>query len=258
MPIRGHSGVQGGAEVGCAPGLEEPHSTRFAAGLGLPAARPSRGSPRRRWWTRPTAARSTPSGWWAATSWRRCPTPPRSRRAWRRVGTRIHQDIVRDLDDAARPRGHRGPVPGHHALRVAGRRHRDLDRAPHHLLARGRRGGGSGPRSRSGRCSARSRRACGPDRADKVRFASSQQIRDEIARAVPLYAGIERLRAQGDQFQWGGPRLFADGVFNTPDGKARFTRRHPAAAPGARRGCSTSRPAAGSSSTPWCSTRRTR
>ena len=62
-----------------------------------------------------------------------------------------------------------------------------------------------------------------PDRAEKVRFASSQQIREEIARAVPLYAGIEKLSAQGDQFQWGGPRLFADGVFNTPDGKARFT-----------------------------------
>jgi predicted molibdopterin-dependent oxidoreductase YjgC len=56
-----------------------------------------------------------------------------------------------------------------------------------------------------------------------VRFTSSQQIRDEIARAVPLYAGIEKLKAQGDQFQWGGPRLFTDGVFNTPDGKARFT-----------------------------------
>ena len=41
---------------------------------------------------------------------------------------------------------------------------------------------------------------------------------DEIGRAAPLYAGIERLKAKGDQFQWGGPRLFADGVFNTPDG----------------------------------------
>jgi predicted molibdopterin-dependent oxidoreductase YjgC len=62
-----------------------------------------------------------------------------------------------------------------------------------------------------------------PERAAGVRFASSQAIRDEIARAVPLYAGIERLSRQGDQIQWGGPRLFADGVFNTPDGKARFT-----------------------------------
>ena len=70
-----------------------------------------------------------------------------------------------------------------------------------------------------------------PDRAAAVRFPSSQQIRDEIARAVPLYAGIERLGRRGDQFQWGGPRLFADGRFHTPDGKAHFT----AVTPPARR-----------------------
>ena len=40
---------------------------------------------------------------------------------------------------------------------------------------------------------------------------------------MPLYAGIERLRAQGDQFQWGGPQLFADARFGTPDGRARFS-----------------------------------
>ena len=62
-----------------------------------------------------------------------------------------------------------------------------------------------------------------PDRASAVRFRSSQEIREEIARAVPLYAGIERLSGRGDQFQWGGARLFADGRFHTPDGKARFS-----------------------------------
>jgi predicted molibdopterin-dependent oxidoreductase YjgC len=62
-----------------------------------------------------------------------------------------------------------------------------------------------------------------PDLAPTVRFASSQKIRDEIGRAVPLYAGIERLRAQGDQFQWGGPLLFEGGAFATPRGKAHFS-----------------------------------
>jgi predicted molibdopterin-dependent oxidoreductase YjgC len=62
-----------------------------------------------------------------------------------------------------------------------------------------------------------------PDRAAAMRFTSSLQIREEIARAIPLYAGIERLRAPGEQFQWGGERLFADGRFHTPDGKARFS-----------------------------------
>jgi predicted molibdopterin-dependent oxidoreductase YjgC len=73
-------------------------------------------------------------------------------------------------------------------------------------------------------------RVC-PELGDKVRFSSSQQIRDEIARAVPLYAGIERLSRAGDELQWGGERLFADGRFHTPDGKARFS----AVTPPARR-----------------------
>jgi anaerobic selenocysteine-containing dehydrogenase len=62
-----------------------------------------------------------------------------------------------------------------------------------------------------------------PELADKIRFTSSQQIRDEIGKAIPLYAGIEGLSREGDNFQWGGPRLFADGKFATPDGKAHFS-----------------------------------
>ena len=62
-----------------------------------------------------------------------------------------------------------------------------------------------------------------PELAQTVRFTSSQQIRDEIGRAIPLYAGIERLSKEGDNFQWGGPTLFADGKFATSDGKAHFS-----------------------------------
>jgi predicted molibdopterin-dependent oxidoreductase YjgC len=61
-----------------------------------------------------------------------------------------------------------------------------------------------------------------PDRASAIRFQSTAQIRSEIARAIPLYAGIEKLERKGDQFQWGGARLYADGQFATPDGKAHF------------------------------------
>jgi predicted molibdopterin-dependent oxidoreductase YjgC len=61
-----------------------------------------------------------------------------------------------------------------------------------------------------------------PDRAAAIRFESAQAIRDEIARAVPLYKGIDTLRAKGDQLQWGGRTLYADGKFATPDGKAHF------------------------------------
>jgi predicted molibdopterin-dependent oxidoreductase YjgC len=62
-----------------------------------------------------------------------------------------------------------------------------------------------------------------PELARQVRFTSSQQIRDEIGRAIPLYAGIERLSKEGDNLQWGGPTLFANGKFATPDGKAHFS-----------------------------------
>jgi predicted molibdopterin-dependent oxidoreductase YjgC len=62
-----------------------------------------------------------------------------------------------------------------------------------------------------------------PDRASQIRFESAAAIRAEIARAVPLYSGIDTLRAKGDQIQWGGRTLYADGRFATPDGKAHFS-----------------------------------
>jgi predicted molibdopterin-dependent oxidoreductase YjgC len=62
-----------------------------------------------------------------------------------------------------------------------------------------------------------------PELAQRIRFTSSQQIRDEIAKSFPLYAGIETLAKEGDNFQWGGSSLYADGKFATPDSKAHFT-----------------------------------
>ena len=62
-----------------------------------------------------------------------------------------------------------------------------------------------------------------PNRRNHIRFDSAAAIRREIARAVPLYAGIETLSAKGDQVQWGGRTLYADGRFATPDGKAHFS-----------------------------------
>jgi len=42
------------------------------------------------------------------------------------------------------------------------------------------------------------------ERSATVWFASSRAIREEIVRAVPLCAGIERLNEQGDEHQGGG------------------------------------------------------
>jgi anaerobic selenocysteine-containing dehydrogenase len=62
-----------------------------------------------------------------------------------------------------------------------------------------------------------------PERRERVGCDDAAAIRSDIARAVPAYAGIEQLRAKGDQFQWGGSRLCErDGRphFDTPDGRA--------------------------------------
>jgi predicted molibdopterin-dependent oxidoreductase YjgC len=61
-----------------------------------------------------------------------------------------------------------------------------------------------------------------PERAALLSYAGTAQVREDIARVVPAYEGIQRLAKQGDSVQWGGPRLCADGRFNTPDGRARF------------------------------------
>lgn len=61
-----------------------------------------------------------------------------------------------------------------------------------------------------------------PERAADLAWPDTAAVRAEIARVVPMYAGIERLHAKGDQVQYGGPHLCAGGVFPTVDGRARF------------------------------------
>jgi predicted molibdopterin-dependent oxidoreductase YjgC len=62
-----------------------------------------------------------------------------------------------------------------------------------------------------------------PDLAGHFGWPTNQALRQEIARVVPFYAGIETLATTGDSVQWGGRHLVADGVFPTPDGRARFS-----------------------------------
>jgi molybdopterin-dependent oxidoreductase alpha subunit len=62
-----------------------------------------------------------------------------------------------------------------------------------------------------------------PDLADKITFSGTQAIREEIARVVPAYAGLELLRKSGDQVQYGGPHLGAGWNFPTADGRGSFS-----------------------------------
>ncbi|MGB1287087.1 MAG: molybdopterin-dependent oxidoreductase [Aggregatilineales bacterium] len=61
-----------------------------------------------------------------------------------------------------------------------------------------------------------------PEHADKVRFESTAAIREEIGDVVSYYDGIQNLTKEGDSMQYGGARLCEGWNFPTPDGKAHF------------------------------------
>jgi len=61
-----------------------------------------------------------------------------------------------------------------------------------------------------------------PELADKVQFSDTQAIRDEIAQVIDYYEGIQKLKKEGDHFQYGGTMLCEDWTFPTEDGKAHF------------------------------------
>jgi molybdopterin-dependent oxidoreductase alpha subunit len=221
MPIRGHSGVQGGAEVGCAPGLEEPASTRFAEVWGFPC-------PTFKGYTASemvdAAYRGALDAFWmvGGNFLETLPDPGAAGRALGQVGTRIHQDVVLSSMMLIPPKETvvLFPATTRYESPGGGTETSTERRIIFSPEVRGRRIGSAKPEWEVfGEVAARVR----PERAQAVRFRSSQEIREEIARAVPLYAGIEGLTKQGDQVQWGGRRLFEDGLFHTPDGKAHFS-----------------------------------
>jgi predicted molibdopterin-dependent oxidoreductase YjgC len=61
-----------------------------------------------------------------------------------------------------------------------------------------------------------------PERASLLGCETGWKLREEIARVVPFYDGIQGLKNPGDAVQYGGPHLCAGGNFSTPDGKAHF------------------------------------
>src|SRR3954447_7197449 len=220
VPIRGHSGVQGGAEVGCVPALDKATTTRYAGVWGFPL-------PQERGWTTPEmidrAAQGEVDLFWivGGNFLETLPDADRSRRALQRPRLRVHQDIVLsssmlvdgDGDVLVLPATTRYESVGGGTETSTERRIIFSPEIP------GRRIGSARPEWQVfGDVMARAF----PERAAQIQFESAGAIRAEIARAVPLYRGIETLRAKGDQIQWGGRTLYDNGRFATADGKAHF------------------------------------
>jgi molybdopterin-dependent oxidoreductase alpha subunit len=62
-----------------------------------------------------------------------------------------------------------------------------------------------------------------PAAADRFAWEDNAALRAEIADVVPLYAGIEDLEHVGDAVQYGGRHLCPDGRFPTPSGRGGFS-----------------------------------
>jgi molybdopterin-dependent oxidoreductase alpha subunit len=220
VPIRGHSGVQGGAEVGCVPAVSAETRALWASVWGFePPAAPG--------WTATEAIAASAAGevdaFWmvGGNMLETLPDRAEAERALARPRLRIHQDIVLSsamLVDGAGdvlvlPATTRYESPGGGTETSTERRIIFSPEIP------GRRVGSARP---EWQVFAEVMRRAHPERAAQVGLEDAAAIRREIERAVPLYAGIGDLRRQGDVIQWGGRRLYADGRFALPGGRARF------------------------------------
>jgi molybdopterin-dependent oxidoreductase alpha subunit len=228
MPIRGHSGVQGGSEMGAQPS---------AYGLGFPVGDASADRFESVWGFRPPTSHGlTAVGMVDAAHaglldvlhmaggnfLETLPEPAYVAEALARVPLRVHQDLVVTTSMLVEPADAVLLLPAQTRYEQRGggtetsteRRVYFSPQIPGHPVGE-----------------ARAEWEIFMDLAERVRpearhlihFDDASAIRAEIARAIPTYAGIERLRAKGDAFQYGGPRLCEGGVFPTPDGLARFT-----------------------------------
>lgn len=220
VPIRGHSGVQGGAEVGCVPSLDATTAARWSEVWGFPVV-PKQG------WTATEmidhSARGDVDVFWivGGNFLETVADTAHSTQALRRPQLRIHQDIMvstsmladGDGDVLLLPACTRYESPGGGTETSTERRIIFSPEIP------GRRIGAARP---EWQVMTEAMARAFPAKASLIRFESADAIRREIARAVPLYRGIERFSSKGDQVQWGGRTLFADGHFSTADGKAHF------------------------------------
>ena len=228
MPIRGHSGVQGGAEMGCyasaLPGgepLDEESAAELSERWGFPVpTEPGLKAPE----MLDAAGRGELDLLFAVGGnfLDVLPDPERVREALAAIPLRVHMDIVTSSQMLVEPgeavlllpATTRYEVPGGVTETSTERRVIFSPEIP------GRRIGEARPEWEAmSEIAARAK----PEIAAAVRFTGTAAIRREIAEVAPLYRGIENLREHGDAFQYGGPRLCEGWEFPTPDGKAHFS-----------------------------------
>ncbi|MEK6284224.1 MAG: FdhF/YdeP family oxidoreductase [Acidobacteriota bacterium] len=236
MPIRGHSGVQGGAEVGAVP-------NQFPGGAAVDADGAKRFS--ELWGFDVSASRGLNAvemidaahegkldvlyqvgGNFLET----LPEPGYVREAVERIPLRVHQDIVLSPQMMVEPADTVVLLPAQtrYEQRGGGTETSTERRILFSPEIPGRRIGESLPEWEIPMMIAERAR---PGLAHLMHFDDAQAIRNELARAVPAYEGIQHLNKAGDQVQWGGERLCetptAEGRsvthFPTLDGRARFS-----------------------------------
>ena len=232
MPIRGHSGVQGGAEMGAystmlpgGAGFTEENAQKLEAHYGFPISR-------RKGLTVPEMIDAAHAGELdvlfavGGNFMEVMPDPGYIAQSLERTPLRVHMDLfltsqmlVDGEDVIVLPATTRYEVPGGITETSTERRVIFSPEIP-------------GPRIAEARSEIdvfpELARRVRPDLADKLRFAGTPEVRAEIARVIPTYAGVEQLEEGGDSFQIGGRHLCANGVFPLPDGRARFSIVHAA------------------------------
>jgi molybdopterin-dependent oxidoreductase alpha subunit len=228
MPIRGHSGVQGGAEMGC-------YSTVFPGGRKIS---PETAEEMSSLWgfPVPSAQGLIASEMIEAASKEELdilisvggnflevlPDPEFVEAALLNIPLRVHYDIVCTPQMLLEPKKTVILLPATTRYEIAGG---VTETTTERRVV-------FSPEIQTGRIGeARSEwevfldiaRRVHPDIADRLTYQNTAELRQEIARVVPQYAGIQHLREKGDQFQYGGAHLAFGWKFDTPDGKASFS-----------------------------------
>lgn len=222
VPIRGHSGVQGGAEMGA-------YATVFPGGVPINPENAAKLSgqygfklPDKPGLTTTELLESGLELLWSlgGNFTEVLPDPEHARASLGQIPLRVHQDIVLtnqmliEGDEVILlPTTTRYEIPGGVTETSTERR---VIYSPE---IEGPRIGEAKP---EWRVFTDLIKRCKPHLADKVHFGDTAAIRAEIAKVIPVYEGIQYLVKKGDAFQYGGEHLCKDGQCLTPDGKAHF------------------------------------